>query len=117
MQDTDINYDDFIIRVRPFRDGKGSWTGEVDLSVITQPDNDFDDEDYSQLIHFCTMMASTVPIMEDNEEIRNLVHEFVLKGFDTPEEYVVEEETANAEIEHDGNIIKINFGTQTKGSA
>lgn len=114
--DNSINTDDFIIRVRPFRDEDGSWSGEIDLAVITMPDNDFEDEDYSQLIHFCTMMASTVPIMENNEEIRNLVHDFVMNGFDTQYHDVVEE-SQKAEVEHDGNIIKINFNTRTKGSA
>ena len=111
-----INYDDFVVRVRPFRDNEGSWTGEIDLSVITFPDNDFDDEDYSQLIHFCTMMAATIPIMEDNESIRDLVHDFVMNRFDTEHAPVVEQENIT-EVEHDGNVIKINFNTQTKGSA
>lgn len=110
----DIQEDDFIVRVRPFRDSTGEWTGDIDLSVITLPGNDMTDEDYSQLIHFCTMMASTVPIMEHNEELRNLVHDFVTNTFDTEHEPVVQDKP---EVEHDGNIIKINFNTQTKGSA
>jgi len=114
--DNNINSDDFIVRVRPMRDENGSWTGEIDLSVVTLPDNDFDDEDYSQLIHFCTMMASTVPIMEDNEEIRDLVHNYVMESFDNEHEPVVKDKQS-AEVEYDGNIIKINFATQTKGSA
>jgi len=111
-----LNNDDFVVRVRPFRDEDGSWTGEIDLAVITFPNNDFDDEDYSHLIHFCTMMASTVPIMEDNEEIRDLVHNYVMESFDNEYEPVVQEEKSTT-VEHDGNVIKINFNTQTKGSA
>ena len=116
MDNNGIDENDFIVRVRPFKDGQGNWSGELDLSVVTLPGNDWDDEDYSQIIHFCTMMASTVPIMEDNEEIRDLVHEFVMESFDKEYEPVVESKQT-AEVEHDGNVIKINFNTQTKGSA
>ena len=34
--------EDFIIRVRPFKDTDGSWSGDIDLSIITQPSNDLD---------------------------------------------------------------------------
>ena len=59
--------EDFLIRVRPFKDTDGSWSGDIDLSIITQPSNDLPDEDYNQIMHFCKMMASTVPIMERDE--------------------------------------------------
>lgn len=113
--DKSIKKDDFLIRVRPFRSDDGDWNGDIDLSVVTLPDNDFNDEDYGDLIHFCTMMAATVPIMEDNEEIRNLVHEYVMEVFDTQYESMVEENKVH--VEHEGNIVKIDFGTKTKGSA
>ena len=46
---TEIKEDDFIVRVRPFKDKKGSWNGEIDIAIITQPENSFDDEDYYHL--------------------------------------------------------------------
>ena len=36
--------DDFIIRIRPYKDRQGSWNGEIDIALITQPENSFDDE-------------------------------------------------------------------------
>ena len=109
--------DDFIIRIRPYKDRQGSWNGEIDIALITQPENSFDDEDYGQLMHFCKMLASTVPIMENNEVLRELVHEYVLKYVDNEPEYMVELEESPKVVGRDDNIITIDFGTRTKGSA
>ena len=112
-----IEDDDFLIRVRPFRDESGGWTGEIDLSVVTLPDNDFNDEDYQQLIHFCTMMAATVPIMEHDEAMRDYVHDYVMNKFDMEDEDVVEPTNEVTITQEDGNVVRLSFGTTTKGSA
>ena len=65
-----INNEDFIIRVRPFADDDGDWSGEIDISIMAFPENPMDDEDYSNVMHLCKMMCSTVPIMEQEESIR-----------------------------------------------
>jgi hypothetical protein len=63
------------------------------------------------------MLASTVPIMEDNEELRSLVHEYVTDIVDKERDYLVELEKGPKVIDRDDNIITIDFGTTTKGSA
>jgi len=107
--------EDFLIRIRPFKDKDGSWTGDIDLSIITQPQNDLDDEDYYQVMHFCKMMASTVPLMERHEELRDMVHNFVIENVD--KEYVVEVDSSSRVIDREDNVVTIDFGTKTKGSA
>ena len=107
--------EDFLIRIRPFRDKDGSWNGDIDLSIITQPSNDMDDEDYYQVMHFCKMMASTVPIMEYNEDLRDMVHEYVMEHVD--KEYTIEVEPKSQVVDRSDNVVKIDFGTKTKGSA
>ena len=107
--------EDFLIRVRPFRDKDGSWNGDIDLSIITQPSNDMDDEDYHQVMHFCKMMASTVPIMEYNEDLRDMVHEYVMEHVD--KEYIIEVEPKSQVVDRSDNVVTIDFGTKTKGSA
>ena len=59
-----IEDEDFIIRVRPFADDNGEWSGEIDISIMAFPNNPMDDEDYGNVMHFCKMMCATVPIME-----------------------------------------------------
>ena len=113
-----LENEDFLIRVRPFTDGKQEWTGEVDLSVVTSPENDLDDESYFQIMHFCKMMCAAIPIMEENEEFRNIVHNYVEEYVDSEPEISVELDEPE-EVKHtsDGNVITINFGTATKGNA
>ena len=45
----EIQNEDFIIRVRPFSNDDGRWSGEVDISIMAMPDNPMHDEDYYQL--------------------------------------------------------------------
>ena len=107
--------EDFLIRVRPFKDRDGSWNGDIDLSIITQPSNNLPDEDYNQVMHFCKMLASTVPIMERDEELRDRVHDYVMENVDG--EYTFEVESESRVIDREDNVVTIDFGTKTKGSA
>lgn len=115
-----INYDkvepqDFLVRVRPYLDDKGSWNGEIDVAVVTQPENNLSDDDYFQMMHFCKMLASTIPVMELNEDFRELVHNYVVETVD--KEYKVELESKPKIVGEEGNVVKIDFNTSTKGSA
>ena len=113
-----INDEDFLIRIKPYADANGEWNGEVDISVMAFPGNPLDDESYGQLMHFCKMMCSTIPIMEQSEEIRNIVHEYVLNVVDNELDISVElEEEMGVEKTYDGNVIHLNFYTKTGGSA
>lgn len=113
-----INDEDFIIRVRPFADDDGKWTGEVDISVMAFPDNPVDEDDYEQLMHFCKMMCASVPLMQESKELRELAHEYVINFVDTEMEIDVElEEEVGVERTYDGNIVHLNFNSKTGGSA
>ena len=112
-----IEDEDFVIRVRPTVDN-GEWTGEVDISIIAGADNPLDDEGYSQLMHFCKMVCSTVPIMEADETIRNLVHTYVTEVVDNETGFDVElEKELGVEKEYDGNVVHLTFNSKTGGSA
>jgi len=113
-----IQDEDFIIRVRPFADDDGTWSGEIDISIMAFPDNPMDDDGYNQIMHFCKMICATVPIMEQEESIRKLVHEYVETMIANEIELDVElEEECKVEKEYDGNVVHLNFTTKTGGSA
>ena len=115
---SEINEEDFLIRVRPFANDDGRWSGEVDISIMAMPDNPMDDEDYYQVMHFAKMMCASVPVMEEVEELRNIVHEYVTKVIDTEMDIDVElEEEAGVEKTYDGNVVHLSFNTKTGGSA
>lgn len=114
----EINNEDFLIRVRPFSEIDGKWSGEVDISILAMPENPMDDEDYYQVMHFAKMMCAAVPVMEEVEEVRNIVHEYVTKVIDNEMNIEVElEEEAGVEKTYDGNVVHLKFNTRTKGSA
>jgi predicted RNA-binding protein Jag len=115
---SEVNEEDFLIRVRPFADDDGKWSGEVDISIMAMPDNPMDDEDYYQVMHFAKMMCASVPVMEEVEELRNVVHEYVTKVIDNEMDVDVElEEEAGVEKTYDGNVVHLHFNTKTGGSA
>jgi len=116
MERMSFENEDFIIRVRPSLEENGEWTGEIDISIISQADNPINDEGYGQVMHFCKMMCSTVPIMEQDETIRNLVHSYVMEVVDNEDEDVIEDDDIIITRE-DGNVVHLNFGSKTKGSA
>jgi hypothetical protein len=115
----EIQDEDFVIRIRPFADDDGRWTGEIDVSIIASPDNPMDDEDYGQVMHFAKMMCATVPIMEESKEIRDIAHDYVMEVIDNEMDISIEleEEEAGVEKTYDGNIIHLNFNSKTGGSA
>ena len=114
----EVNEEDFLIRVRPFANDEGRWSGEVDISIMAMPDNPMDDEDYYQVMHFAKMMCAAVPVMEEVEELRNIVHEYVTKVIDTEMDIDVElEEEEGVQKTYDGNVVHLSFNTKTGGSA
>jgi len=116
MEHMSFEDEDFVIRVRPSLNGD-EWTGEIDISIISQANNPLNDEGYNQVMHFCKMMCATVPIMEQDETIRNLVHTYVMEVVDRETTVVVEEEDELVITKEDGNVVHLNFGSKTKGSA
>jgi hypothetical protein len=117
MDIENIEDEDFVIRIRPTVNN-AEWTGEIDISIISSAGNPLDDEGYSQVMHFCKMMCATVPIMEADESIRNLVHTYVMEVVDNEVGFDVElEEELGVEKEYDGNVVHLTFNSKTGGSA
>ena len=113
-----FNNEDFVIRIRPFADDEGQWNGEIDISIMAFPENPLEDEDYGNIMHFTKMVCASVPVMEQEENIRNIMHEYVLKVLDNEMEIDVElEEEMGVEKTYDGNVVHLTFNSKTGGSA
>tara|TARA_X000001388_G_scaffold76353_1_gene73490 strand:- start:761 stop:1129 length:369 start_codon:yes stop_codon:yes gene_type:complete len=113
-----FNDEDFVIRIRPFADDEGQWNGEIDISIMAFPENPLEDEDYGNIMHFTKMVCASVPVMEQEENIRNIMHEYVLKVLDNEMEIDVElEEEMGVEKTYDGNVVHLTFNSKTGGSA
>jgi len=111
-----IDEGDFVIRIRP-TEIDGEWTGEVDISIISQANNPLNDEGYTQVMHFCKMMCASIPLMEMDENLRNLVHNYVMEVVDRDDDDVVEDDEGVIITKEDGNVVHLSFGSKTKGNA
>lgn len=115
--DRHIQENDFIIRIRP-QSENNEWTGEIDVAIITNDDKNMSDDDYYQILHLTKMVACTIPIMEEDELLRDTVHNFVMSFEDsiTEEDIPVDSDRGKV-LEIDDNVVTLSFGTRTKGSA
>ena len=64
----DFHPNDYIIRLSPFVDEKGNWTGELMVGTISTEDNVMSDNDHYQLMHLTQMVCASIPAMEESEE-------------------------------------------------
>tara|TARA_R100000995_G_scaffold46950_1_gene22263 strand:- start:660 stop:998 length:339 start_codon:yes stop_codon:yes gene_type:complete len=104
----DFEDEDFIITVSPSLDENFRWTGEVRVG-ITMADQDFlHEDDYNSLLQFCNLICTTVPLMEQDVEFRNKVHRYFIKET---------QEINKRVLTREGNVIKLNFNSNTDGSA
>ena len=104
--------DDFIIIVRPVREeeeailDEGSWTGEVQVSIVTNAkETTLTEVEFNNMVLLCNFAAASIPAMEENAFIRDLIQTYAQKNMIMP--------TPEAEE----NIHVLTFDTDTEGSA
>ena len=98
-----IDKNDFIIRVRPNKSkSNGAWSGSADIVVITSEDNNLPENEWSELMQFSKMMCASVPIIEEVETFRNLLHDYLNRSNDEQQDLFIDKE-------QDSNIIHLKF--------
>ena len=98
-----IDKNDFIIRVRPNKSkSNGAWSGSADIVVVTSEENNLPESEWSELMQFCRMMCASVPIIEEVETFRNLLHDYLNRSNDGQQDLFIDKEK-------DSNIIHLNF--------
>jgi|TARA_A100001515_G_C4578532_1_gene212238 hypothetical protein len=102
----DLDKNDYTVRIKPMLDIKGRWTGQIDMSIVTQPGNDLSDDDYYSLMHFVKMICSSVPVMESNDDIRGIIQDYVISSEEKTKKTLTKKSTSN---KVDDNIIYVNF--------
>ena len=103
----DFDPNDYIIRLSPFLDKKGEWTGELMVGTVTTDDNNMSDSDHYQLMHLTQMVCASITAMEEDEEVRQVLTDIVA---DLQEEMKEVEVTAEKKIiAVDDNIINVKF--------
>ena len=114
-----VEDNDFLIRIRPIMEktitNHEEWSGQIDVSIMSTG-GDLDPEDHGQLMHLCKMVCASVPVMERNEEFGEAVHTYVME-LEHNSSNEDEDELDIQIMQGDDNIVHLNFGSKTKGSA
>ena len=102
-----ISFDanDYIVRLTPFIDKEGNWTGEILVGTVTTDENNLSDEDHFNLMTITKMVCAAVPAMEEDEYVRDTLNEIVDKS-----EEEEENDLPKAKIDSiKENVISVNF--------
>jgi len=102
-----ISFDanDYIVRLTPFIDKEGNWTGEILVGTVTTDENNLSDEDHFNLMTITKMVCAAVPAMEEDEYVRDTLNEIVEKSEEEEENELPKATIASIEE----NVINVNF--------
>ena len=100
----DFDPNDFIIRISPFLDEQGKWTGELLVGNTTTDENYLDDDDYLNLMRLVHMVLASVPAMEENEMIREVLYKYA-ESVQKEEQEKIPKVTSK----QGSNVIELNF--------
>ena len=107
----DFNPNDYIIRLTPFLDDMGNWTGELLVGTVTTDENNLTEEDHFNLMGITRMVCASVPAMEENDQVRDVLNIIVDRIERDPDE-VDEPQLVVSSVEE--NVINVNF--RSKGA-
>ena len=102
----DFEPNDYIIRISPFTDKDGKWTGELHVGSCTTDDNRLDDDDYINLMQLTQMILASIPAMEDNDFIKEILVKYAKDSLEEERKKKV----PKRKLENiDGNVINVDF--------
>ena len=101
----DFDPNDFIVRITPFLDQKGNWTGELMVCTVTTGENTTTDDDYVNLMRLCHMVCASIPAMEEDTDIRDTLAKYANDVLEDEED-----NTPKATVESvEDNVVKVKF--------
>ncbi len=112
-----LKEEDIVVCIRPTVVNKEEWSGDVSISIMAGRTNPLLDEDYYSLLHFAKMVCASVPLMEKSEELREMIHNYVLSDVDNQQIIEQEDNDRGKVLDRTDNVVTISFGTKTKGTA
>tara|TARA_R110001592_G_scaffold39008_2_gene128591 strand:+ start:898 stop:1206 length:309 start_codon:yes stop_codon:yes gene_type:complete len=98
--------------MKPNFSNEGKWDGNIDLDIITDNKHTILKQDYLQLMQVASLVCSSLPMMEIDEEFRNTLCEYVESMIEEDKieekKEIIKDSVANTT----GNIIKVNFSKE-----
>tara|TARA_E500000318_G_C3555548_1_gene210919 strand:+ start:1592 stop:1948 length:357 start_codon:yes stop_codon:yes gene_type:complete len=107
----------FAIVVEPqFENGK--WDGSVTAHMEEELNDDLGEDEIMQIRSVCGMMASTLTLMEADQEFYQYVSDYFFSNYRRMiEEYVEETNATTFTRSDDGKVITLHMNTKTHGEA
>jgi len=94
--------DDVMVKLSPFLDEDGSWTGELTVGIVASEDNALDDDDYFHVMNLASMLCAAVPLMEESTNFREELYNYT-------QTVLKEDNKPSIERVENSNIVKLNF--------
>ena len=118
-EQTEKKHSTFGVGVEPIFDENGQWTGEVSAYVEEDLRDDLSEDDRMKIRSVVGMMASTLELMEHDEDFLDYVRSYFISNFtDMIDEFLEDaEKEPTFTRSEDGKVITLNFNTKTYGNA
>ena len=112
-----LTADDFILIIRPVKSSEDDlpeeeentgWAGEVQVAIIADADNStLNENEFSNMIALCNCTAASIPAMEENAFIREIIQAYAQNRMLSPIPETLRRRTDNI----------LHFNTDTQGTA
>ena len=114
---TDKKHSSFAVAIDPEFNEEGKWTGVIGAHIEEDVTDDLSDEELVQIRSVCGMMASTLILMESDDDFLEYVKGFFLSSNEEMINELLDVVEEKPNFTKDGNVITLSFDTKTHGSA
>jgi len=115
----DTMHSSFAVVLEPEFDEKGEWSGSVSAIIEEDFQNDLSEEDVMKIRSICGMIASCLPLMEEDEDFLDYVRSYFINNYTQLLDAISEQadQVPSFTRSEDGKVIQLSFATKTHGSA
>jgi|TARA_R110001592_G_scaffold83962_1_gene248549 hypothetical protein len=110
----DFGINDIIIRMTPDFDNEDRWSGYIDMQIITDNKHTIQKNDFINLMQVASLICSSLPVMEINEDFRNTLCDYVESMVEQDKKDEKKELIKESVNNTTGNIIRVNFKRKEK---
>ena len=101
----DFEPNEMILCISPILDNRNNWTGELVIGTSTTGESTLNEDDHANLMHIMHMIAASIPAMEDNETVREVLSNYA----DASLQDTLKQHKKESAVVKEGNVIEVNF--------
>lgn len=106
--------DSLYLKFKPLRNANGEWAGDIDISAIIHDDHGLSYEELSDMMHVLQMVCASVPLYEEDEEVREKARKIIERAMELPDSEFLfgepeEPKVKKPTITTEGNVVTLKF--------